>query len=33
LSDEIELAGSTLDLLEFFALFDKPEGRFEIVTP
>jgi alkyl sulfatase BDS1-like metallo-beta-lactamase superfamily hydrolase len=23
----------TLDLLKFFSLFDKPEGRFDIVTP
>jgi alkyl sulfatase BDS1-like metallo-beta-lactamase superfamily hydrolase len=33
LSDEIELEGSRLDLLKFFSLFDKPEGRFNIVTP
>jgi alkyl sulfatase BDS1-like metallo-beta-lactamase superfamily hydrolase len=33
LSDEIELEGSKLDLLKFFSLFDKPDGRFNIVTP
>ncbi|MBT8053648.1 MAG: MBL fold metallo-hydrolase, partial [Xanthomonadales bacterium] len=33
LSDEVELEGSRLDLLKFFSLFDKPEGRFNIVTP
>jgi len=33
LSDEIELEGSTLDLLKFFSLFDKPDGRFNIVVP
>jgi len=33
LSDDIELEGSTLDLLQFFSLLDKPDGRFNIVTP
>jgi alkyl sulfatase BDS1-like metallo-beta-lactamase superfamily hydrolase len=33
LSDELELEGSKLDLLKFFSLFDKPAGRFNIVTP
>jgi alkyl sulfatase BDS1-like metallo-beta-lactamase superfamily hydrolase len=33
LSDELELEGSKLDLLKFFSLFDKPEGRFNVVTP
>ena len=33
LSDDIELEGSTLDLLQFFSLLDKPDGRFDIVTP
>ncbi len=33
LSDDLELAGSKLDLVRFFSLFDKPEGRFSIVTP
>ena len=33
LSDELELQGSKLDLLKFFSLLDKPEGRFNIVIP
>ena len=33
LSDELGLEGSKLDLVKFFSLFDKPEGRFNIVTP
>jgi alkyl sulfatase BDS1-like metallo-beta-lactamase superfamily hydrolase len=33
LSEDIELEGSKLDLLKFFSLFDKPEGRFDVVTP
>jgi alkyl sulfatase BDS1-like metallo-beta-lactamase superfamily hydrolase len=33
LSDQVELEGSKLDLLKFFSLLDKPEGRFNIVTP
>jgi len=33
LSDELELEGSKLDLVRFFSLLDKPEGRFNIVTP
>jgi alkyl sulfatase BDS1-like metallo-beta-lactamase superfamily hydrolase len=33
LSDEVKLRGSRLDLLKFFSLLDKPEGRFNIVTP
>lgn len=32
-SDDLEVEGSILDLLAFFSLFDKPEGRFNIVTP
>jgi alkyl sulfatase BDS1-like metallo-beta-lactamase superfamily hydrolase len=32
-SDELELKGSKLDLMKFFSLFEKPEGRFNIVTP
>lgn len=32
-SDEMELQGSRLDLLKFFSLLDKPEGRFNIVEP
>jgi len=33
LSDQIELEGSVLDLGKFFSLLDKPDGRFNIVTP
>lgn len=33
LSDEMGLEGSKLDLVKFFSVFDKPEGRFDIVTP
>lgn len=33
LSDQLELEGSKLDLVKFFSLFDKPDGRFNIVTP
>ena len=33
LSDEIELQGSKLDLLQFFSLLDQPDGRFNIVAP
>lgn len=33
LSDELELQGNPLDLMKFFSMFDKPEGRFAIVTP
>ncbi len=33
LSDELEIEGSKLSLAEFFSLFDKPEGKFAIVTP
>jgi len=33
LSDELDLEGSKLDLVRFFSLFDKPQGRFNIVTP
>ena len=33
ISDEIELEGSKLDLVKFFSLLDKPQGRFNIVTP
>ncbi|MBZ2168280.1 alkyl/aryl-sulfatase [Marinobacter sp. F4216] len=32
-SDEINFEGSKLDLMRFFSLLDKPEGRFNIVTP
>jgi len=33
LSNQIELAGSRLELLKFFSLLDRPDGRFDIVTP
>lgn len=33
LSEEVELEGSKLDLLKFFSLFEKPDGRFDIVIP
>jgi len=32
-SDDLEVEGSTVDLVRFFSLFDKPEGTFNIVTP
>ena len=32
-SDELEVDGSVLDLVGFFSLFDKPEGRFNIIEP
>jgi alkyl sulfatase BDS1-like metallo-beta-lactamase superfamily hydrolase len=32
-SDDLEVEGSVLDLVRFFSLFEKPEGRFNIVTP
>ncbi len=32
-SDEISFEGSKLDLLSFFSMLDKPEGKFNIVTP
>jgi len=32
-SSDIEIDGSTIDLLSFFRLFEKPEGIFNIVTP
>ncbi len=31
--DELEIAGSKVDMVRFFSLFDKPDGRFPIVTP
>jgi alkyl sulfatase BDS1-like metallo-beta-lactamase superfamily hydrolase len=33
LSDDLDIEGSKLSLVEFFSLFDKPEGKFNIVTP
>ncbi len=32
-SVEISFEGSRLDLIGFFSMLDKPEGRFNIVTP
>jgi len=32
-SDEVSVEGSKLDLLQFFALLDRPDGTFNIVTP
>jgi len=32
-SDDISFEGSRLDLIRFFNMLDKPEGRFNIVTP
>ena len=32
-SDDIEISGSKIDLIRFFALLDRPEGKFNIVTP
>lgn len=32
-SDDLDIEGSKIDLIRFFALFDKPNGTFNIVTP
>jgi len=32
-SDKLELEGSKVDLMRFFSLLDKPEGKFNIVVP
>lgn len=32
-SDEVSVEGSKLDLLQFFALLDRPDDTFNIVTP
>ena len=32
-SDDIEFKGSKIDLIRFFALFDMPRGKFDIVMP
>lgn len=32
-SDELSIDGSTLDLISFLRLFDKPNSQFNIVTP
>ena len=31
--DDLSIDGSTLDLISFFSLLDKPKGTFNIVTP
>ena len=33
LSDDLDVEGSRLKLVKFFTLFDKPDGKFPIVTP
>jgi len=32
-SDDLSVDGSVVDLVRFFALFDTPDGLFNIVTP
>lgn len=32
-SDDLEIDGSVLDLVGFFSLLDKPDGKFNIVVP
>jgi alkyl sulfatase BDS1-like metallo-beta-lactamase superfamily hydrolase len=32
-SDDLSLDGSVVDLVRFFALFDSPDGLFNVVTP
>ena len=32
-SDDLDIDGSRLDLVKFMGLFDKPDGRFNIVMP
>ncbi|MFN2425641.1 MAG: alkyl/aryl-sulfatase [Candidatus Binatia bacterium] len=32
-SDELSVEGSRLDVLSFFSVLDRPDGRFAIVTP
>lgn len=33
LSDDLDVDGSRIDLVRFFTLLDKPDGKFAIVTP
>lgn len=33
MSDDLKVQGSRIDLVRFFSLFEKPEGKFNIVTP
>ena len=32
-SDDLETSGSRIDLVRFFLLFEKPEAKFNIITP
>jgi alkyl sulfatase BDS1-like metallo-beta-lactamase superfamily hydrolase len=32
-SDDLEVDGSIMDLVQFFRLFDNPTGTFKLVTP
>jgi len=32
-SDELAVEGSRLDVMSFFSLLDRPDGKFAIVTP
>lgn len=32
-SDQLSIDGSVIDLVQFFRMFDKPDGLFNIVTP
>ena len=32
-SDDLKITGSKIDLIRFFSLIDKPDGKFAIVTP
>jgi alkyl sulfatase BDS1-like metallo-beta-lactamase superfamily hydrolase len=32
-SDDLQVSGSRLDLISFFMLLDRPDGKFGIVTP
>lgn len=32
-SDDLQVNGSVIDLVRFFSLFDKPDGRFNIIEP
>ena len=32
-SDDVSVEGSKLDLVKFFALLDRPDSAFNIVTP
>jgi alkyl sulfatase BDS1-like metallo-beta-lactamase superfamily hydrolase len=32
-SDDLAIEGSRLDVLSFFSVLDRPDGKFAIVTP